>query len=126
MNVTVTSQYLQMLIFIKQGDSDKILKVNHGRQSGHTSAMIDLATSDDILVVRNANIQQHLRVKTENKLNIHTPTSLYRYRGKSMKFRYIFVDDASRILSIDSFDSDAFTLSEFIARSSYDIQIHLG
>lgn len=99
MSEYVDPEYIRMLLFCVNKENN-IIKINNGRQRGHTTAIIELANEDDVVVT---SYPAHFnRMYTERHGDqkpprvIHSPDML---RGWRKKVRYVFVDNASSLRS---------------------------
>lgn len=95
----ITGADLEFLIFIKEQDpSDNILKIDYGRRQGHSTAVQEIASHQDIVVT--PVLMRGLSSADKKFTNIITYENMNYWRGINVpNLRYVFVDPATSVYS---------------------------
>lgn len=100
MSEYVDPEYIRMLLFCVNKENN-IIKINNGRQRGHTTAIIELANEDDVVVT---SYPAHFnRMYTERHGDQKPPRAIHpnsRIHVCKRHVRYVFIDNASSLTTL--------------------------
>lgn len=92
----LTKELLAMHIMLKEYDEDdKFLKINMGRRQGHTTAMLDFASAQDIVVYSLARTPG----VSETAGRLCSKYTIDSLRGTVHHCRYVFIDNFNSYFS---------------------------
>lgn len=70
--------------------------INHGRRSGHSSAISKVATLDDLVVFPKRMLKDSfMSIAQKANYNILVASNIDSLRGQRKTYKYVFVDNAS-------------------------------